>query len=578
MKTDVRLRPSWRILLFLEATLLQQARTILSQVNESTTPISSNQNSTFSPNSSLFSAPVGAITAFSTCAPCSVAVTETLLSFPVPVNETTETATATVIPYVTEYPDGTNVTSYSTYSDYNPTAALNNNFTAPSTTPLTWTTLGFTLTYPTTYLAYPSPEAGKNAILTEQGTSYCYVENFTLLTHLPSSSLLIVYNETLFGGTGTPAQTGIAQTGTAQTDTAAPPSNDAVSLALETTASAYMSLSSSLLSWLDTLPQLSAIVGGDPRRCSQTVGPFTGEASAATTVALTPPPPTAAFVHTSVAVLTSTGAAVTSSASSLPDQGQSPAGGASGAGAAQTGGSGESGGGGGGSTGAGSGGGSSGESGSGGSGSGSGGGGLGAVVGSAAAQFASTAAVTPAPVITVGASTFGVATGGAGGVVIGGGLATVPPNSAVAINGVSVSLEVSGSTTALVVGGSTVPLGGGATTDDLLVLGSQTYTESNGVFVIGGTTLTAGGEIVVGGTTVSLESGGSVAVVNGQTETLAVTTSGVNTGSVIMSGIGVTNSSSGASATHKSIAGTFHASGSVVAIIAGVVVALGAAL
>ena len=511
MKTDVRLCPSWRTLLFFEAILLQQARTILSQVNQSITPISPDQNSTFSSNS-LFSAPVGAITAFTTCAPCSVAVTETLLSFPVPVNETTETATATVIPYVTEYPDGTNVTSYSTYSNYNPTAALNNNFTAPSATPLTWTTLGFTLTYPTTYLAYPSPEAGMNAVLTEQGTSYCYVRNFTVLTHLPSSSLLIPYNETLFGETATPTPSGTVLSGTAIPPGSATPSNAPASLALETTASAYKSLSSSLLSWLDTLPQLSAIVGGDPRRCSQTVGPITGAAAVATTLAV--PPPTAAFVHTSVAVLTSTGNAVTSSATSLPDQGQSPAGGQ---GAVQTaGGGGSEGEGGGGPTGAGgeSGAGSNGGSGSSGSGgSGGSGGGLGAVVGSAAAQFASTAAITPAPVITVGGSTFGVATGSGGGVVLGGGLASVPPNSAVAINGVSVSLEVQGSTTALVVGGSTLPLGGG-TTDG-----------------------------------------------------------------AISSGNGVTSSSSGASATNKSVATTFHASGSVVAIIAGVViVALGVAL
>lgn len=604
MKTDVRLRPSWRTLLLLQAALLQHARIIVAQASSTSASYPNTTNSNATSSTPSFS-----------CAPCTVTVSETLLSFPAPVNISTKFATATVIPYVTEYADGTNVTSFSTYSSYAPNASSQNNFTAPSTTPLTWTTLGLTLTYPTTYLAFPSPEAGMNSILAVNSTSYCYAGSLTTLTDLPSASLVFPYNASLFGS----ATTGLAATITDNTAGQVSAAATLSSAPLFTAASeitAYESIASSLLSFLDGLPQLSSIVGTDPRLCSQTVGGSV-QASEALTATSTFNVPTAAFVHTSVAVLTQTGQAVTTTATSVPDTGSGPGngngnqnGGGSGGGSNSGGGSGSSGGqtgnsgsgsGSSGNSGSGSGGsGSSGNSGggSGGSGSGSGssgnsgnsGGGLGAVVASAAAAYASTAHTTPAPTagsqqyITVGSSAFVVSaeTGNAGGgVVIGGGYATLAPNSGIAINGVPVSYEVSGSTTALVVGGSTISLSVATATagvEGILTFGGQSITESSGEYVIGGMTLTAGGEIVIGGTTVSLAPGGSVAVINGQTETLATATVSGNTGAAIMSGIGVTGSSASSTSIHSAAAPTIDASGAVIAIIAGVVGALGVAL
>lgn len=586
-----------------------------------------------------------------TCAPCTVSVTETLLTFPVPVNLTLSTATATVIPYITEYPDGTNVTSYSTFSAYTENATSNNNFTTPTTTPLTWKTLGFTLTYPTSYIAYPSPEAGINNVFAVNGTSYCYAENFTVVPNIPTASILFSYNATIFGLPAATSATATDNSGS-QLSTTSEASSEPTSLSSAAVNSAYASLTSSLLSFLDGLPQLSSIVSTNPASCSQIVGGFTNLASAVTSFTLNTVP-TATVVHTSVAVLTQTGQAVFTTATSSPDNGggngngngnsgQSSAGGGgdnSGGGGNGNSGSGSSGGGsnnsggsgsgnsGGGSSGSGSSGnsgsGSSGNSGSGSSGSGSSGnsgngsggsgssgnsgsgsggsgsngnsgenGGIGAVVGGAAASYAATAVVTPPPsmggsgqYITVGGSSFVVSaeTGNAGGgIVIGGGYATLGPNSGIAINGVPISYEVSGGTTALVVGGSTIPMSVATAIDGvegILTFGGQTITESNGEYIIGGTTLTPGGQIVVGGTTISLAPGGSVAVVNGQTETLASTTVSGNTGGAIMSGIGVTGSSSAQStSTHKAAAPTLVASGCLVAAIAGVVGALGMAM
>ena len=397
MKTDVRLL-SLRNLLLLEASLLQQARLILSQVTSS--PGYSNgsaETTTYAPLTTNF-----------TCAPCTVSVQETVLSFPVPVNVTTETATATVIPYITQYPDGTNVTSYSTYSDYMANANSNANFTAPASEPLTWTTLGFTLTYPTTYIAFPSPEAGINSIYIVNSTSYCYATNLTAIPNLSSASLLFPYNT--INLTATPT-TQTAQVFAAATTTT-PLTSTAPSF-LPIAQTALASLTSALLSYLDTLPQLSSIVSTNPLACSQTVVLSISEIIAATTAA-TNFVPIATVQHTSVAVLTETGPALVTVVTAVPDQE-----------------------------------------------------GSGTAGGNAATTGASNAGGSSIEYVTVGSSSFLVsaAQNGGGDIVIGDDYATLAPGSGIAINGVPVSYEVSGSTTALIVGGSAVSghVYGGAT-------------------------------------------------------------------------------------------------------------------
>jgi hypothetical protein len=69
-----------------------------------------------------------------------------------------------------------------------------------------------------------------------------------------------------------------------------------------------------------------------------------------------------------------------------------------------------------------------------------------------------------------------------------------------------------------------------------IVIGSQTVTaNSQGNFVVSGQTLSQGGQVIAGGTTVSLAQGGSIAVVNGATQSLIVAPSPVLTvgGSVL---------------------------------------------
>lgn len=67
----------------------------------------------------------------------------------------------------------------------------------------------------------------------------------------------------------------------------------------------------------------------------------------------------------------------------------------------------------------------------------------------------------------------------------------------------------------------------------ILVVGDTTITAgSQSEFVVGSQTLTNGGSAVIGGTTVVLQSDGSVAVINGQTSTLAATAPASYTGAV----------------------------------------------
>ena len=78
--------------------------------------------------------------------------------------------------------------------------------------------------------------------------------------------------------------------------------------------------------------------------------------------------------------------------------------------------------------------------------------------------------------------------------------------------------------------GGTSTKGGGApgpsAMNEVIVFGGSAYTEdSSSQFVIGGQTLTAGGEITVSGTPISLLPGGTVAVIAGSTESLSPTNS-----------------------------------------------------
>ena len=104
---------------------------------------------------------------------------------------------------------------------------------------------------------------------------------------------------------------------------------------------------------------------------------------------------------------------------------------------------------------------------------------------------------------------------------------------AVTVDGTPLSLDIEG--IAAIIGSSTQMLGTAIITGSdaaTIHLGAQAYTEeSAGDFIIGGQTLTDGGEITVGGTPVSLETGGTGVVIGSSTEAVGV-------GGWIMSGLG----------------------------------------
>ncbi|KAH0374081.1 hypothetical protein KCU65_g22, partial [Aureobasidium melanogenum] len=123
-------------------------------------------------------------------------------------------------------------------------------------------------------------------------------------------------------------------------------------------------------------------------------------------------------------------------------------------------------------------------------------------------------------VLTVGGRTY---TAGKGpNFVIGG--QTLIPGQAITFDGTSVSLASDG--TAVVVNGVTQTLASAAPTKvAVLTIGGQTYTAQSGAsYVIGGQTLYAGSVVTVDGTTISLQSGGTSAVINGVTQTLSQAT------------------------------------------------------
>lgn len=109
------------------------------------------------------------------------------------------------------------------------------------------------------------------------------------------------------------------------------------------------------------------------------------------------------------------------------------------------------------------------------------------------------------------------------GVVVGG--QTIEPGQIATINGQVVSVPNGGGN--LIVGGSTIAVNNllpSATTPPILTFGGSTITAnpSNEFVVAPGMTASAGGPaVIVGGTTISITSGGSIALINGQTQSLA---------------------------------------------------------
>jgi len=201
----------------------------------------------------------------------------TVLTYPQVVSNVIQTSTLTAIPYITQYDNGTNITSYSTV--YHTDATLN---TAPTTTNLTWTTLGTTLTFPTTYLAFPSLVAGVSKQFTG-ANSFCYAS--LAAVRLGNSDLAH-----LIFPSSTPAD--------------------------------HDRITASVGSILDSLPTISAMISPyKPSQCSQFVG--SSQVPAPTSVATNAPASSAsssvaatnvgsapAVTHTSVRFLTTQGQAV----------------------------------------------------------------------------------------------------------------------------------------------------------------------------------------------------------------------------------------------------------------------------
>jgi hypothetical protein len=103
------------------------------------------------------------------------------------------------------------------------------------------------------------------------------------------------------------------------------------------------------------------------------------------------------------------------------------------------------------------------------------------------------------------------------------GTETLTRGQSTIINGVPVVVPSDGGGTQLVVGGTTVAVNNGPTAAPVLTVGRNPVTANNqGQFVVGTETLKPGGPAVtIDGSTLSLASGGSIAIINGVTQTLA---------------------------------------------------------
>lgn len=106
--------------------------------------------------------------------------------------------------------------------------------------------------------------------------------------------------------------------------------------------------------------------------------------------------------------------------------------------------------------------------------------------------------------------------------------ATLTRGGSAVVDGTTVSLDSSGDYA--VVNGVTQSLSGPATSASTLEIGGTTYTANSASgFVVDGTTLTRGGSIVVDGTTVSLDASGAYVVVDGATSISAPATTNAST-------------------------------------------------
>ncbi|KAF2666525.1 hypothetical protein BT63DRAFT_310895 [Microthyrium microscopicum] len=219
---------------------------------------------------------------------CTVRLFPTTVSYPFPLDLRQENVTATVIPIVYTYANGSSYTTSSIYEAWNPTS--NATWVPPPTTTFTWSQFGTTLTYPTTYIAYPTPTLILHSTLTARGGIPTCAEDDEPIPVPPESTSKLVFPST--PGDPTP----------------------------ETSKAYYL---------VDGLPALTSLLnGGDPRTCFHGVPQPARETPA---FGIQPQ------VHTTVSVLTQTGLQVTLAAD--PFGGQNGPGGG-GAGASNGGGSG----------------------------------------------------------------------------------------------------------------------------------------------------------------------------------------------------------------------------------------------
>ncbi|KAF2396899.1 hypothetical protein EJ06DRAFT_584881 [Trichodelitschia bisporula] len=221
------------------------------------------------------------------CTGCTVNIFKTTLSYPGMVREVTTTQKATIVPYLYIYPNGETVTSFSTYAVYTSSATAQKPLSTPEA--VTWTTLGVTLTYPTTYVAFTSPLAGSNKPFTG-GNAFCYASLTTIPLPAPSQARLIFPVDV-------------------------PDPRPSVS------------------AFLDALPAVSAAVGGDPSSCVHEIGgPARSPLLTSSSTLLGAPSGAPAVTHTSVQVLAVSARAVIVKATGAPPAAGQQGGGSSGSG------------------------------------------------------------------------------------------------------------------------------------------------------------------------------------------------------------------------------------------------------
>lgn len=208
------------------------------------------------------------------CAGCGITAAPTILTYTNSVVQVTANSSVTVIPYVTVYDSGENVTHFSTYTQYSSGASGAGLHTSGA--PIVWTTLGTTLTFPTTYIAYPSVKAGAYSL----SGDVC-ISSATSVKLQPSDVTHLIFP--------LPSGEGEAQA------------------------------ASSAAEYIESLPSITALVApNDPSQCSFLTPNNIVEATATQAPAKSS---IEAVTHTSVRLLTSLGQSVIvrSSGTALPD-------------------------------------------------------------------------------------------------------------------------------------------------------------------------------------------------------------------------------------------------------------------